>query len=87
MQPSATPDIGSGHGTKPHLVAHRPMGPSVASNEKMASLNSFLRFSPRHKASLTASRKSSGKPTVGRHATCDHAPELCFGKQACAHVE
>ena len=65
MQPSASPDTGSGHDTKSHLIACRPMGPSVASSEKTASLNSFLRLSPRHKASLTASRNPSGKPTLG----------------------
>lgn len=43
-----------------NVILHLPMGPSVASKEKTASLNSFFRFSPRHKASLTANRNSSG---------------------------
>lgn len=52
-----------------NALAYLPMGPSVASNEKIASLNCFFRFSDRHSASLTASRNSSANSTPNCQAS------------------
>ena len=53
-------DAGWSTGAGDALPRYLPTGPSVASKENIASLNSCFRFAVRHSASLTASRSSSG---------------------------
>ena len=76
-----------------HKEKHLPIGPSVASSEKTASLNSFLRFSDRQRASLTANRSSSAASRQNNKGGANftrylvtHFHELCVFGSSCANA-